>query len=119
MLQKCAMYKNQNYIPTIFEVNALCKCNDFSRSLGTSVIFFFFFYKMTPVLLQGTVWGYAALCDSSSFHLSLCGHAPSALTGTFFFFQSLFLELYLLTKIKHLDSTYSKAFADKNLNVHL
>ena len=27
------------------------------------MIFFFFFYKMTPVLLQGAVW---ALCDSSS-----------------------------------------------------
>ena len=23
---------------------------------------------MTPVLLQGTVWGYAALCDSSSLY---------------------------------------------------
>ena len=59
------MYKNHNYIPTIFEVNAFCKCNDFSHSLGTS-IFFLFFYKMTPVLLQGTVWGYEGLCDSSS-----------------------------------------------------
>ena len=34
------MYKNQNYIPTIFEVNALCKCNDFSHSLGIAMIFF-------------------------------------------------------------------------------
>ena len=41
----------------------------FSRSLGTSMIFFF--YKMTPVLLQGAVWGYAALCDSSSFSFFL------------------------------------------------
>ena len=41
------------YIPTIFKVNALCKCNDFSHSSGTSMIFFF--YKMTPVLLQGAV----------------------------------------------------------------
>ena len=53
-----------NYI--IFEVNALCKCNDFSHSSGTSMIIFF--YKMTPVLLQGAVWGFAALCDSSSFY---------------------------------------------------
>ena len=60
----CNVYKNHNYIPTIFEVNALCKCNDFFRSFGTSI---FFPYKMTPVLLQGAVWGYAALCDSSSF----------------------------------------------------
>ena len=37
----------------------------FSRSFGTSMIFFF--YKITPVLLQGAVWGYVALCDSSSF----------------------------------------------------
>ena len=28
---------------------------------------FFFFYKMTPALLQGAVWGYVALCDSSRF----------------------------------------------------
>ena len=61
------MYKNHNYIPTIFEVNALCKCNDFFRSFGTSMIFFFFLYKMTPALLQGAVWGYVALCDSSRF----------------------------------------------------
>ena len=57
------MYKNHNCIPTVLEINALCKYNDFSRSLGTSMIhFFFFFYKMTPVLLQGAVWGYASLC---------------------------------------------------------
>ena len=35
------MYKNHNYIPTNFEVNALCKFNDFPRSLGISMIFFF------------------------------------------------------------------------------
>ena len=72
------MYKNNNYIQTIFEVNALCKCNDFSCSLGTSMIFFFF-YKMTPVLLQGTVWGYVALSDSSSiWHVvSSSGPVPS------------------------------------------
>ena len=64
---KCAVYKNHNYIPTIFEVNALCKCNDFSHSLGTSIIFFF--HKKTPVLLQDTLWGYAALFDSFSFNL--------------------------------------------------
>ena len=33
-----------------------------------------FFYKMIPVLLQGAVWGYAALCDSSSCFFSSPEH---------------------------------------------
>ena len=49
------MYKNYNYIPTIFGVNALCKCNDFSRSFGTSMIFFFFAIKFH-------LFRYKALC---------------------------------------------------------
>ena len=49
----CAKYKNNNCNPAVSEVNALCKCSDFYRSLGTSVMFFF--YKMTLVPLQGAV----------------------------------------------------------------
>ena len=49
------MYKNHNCIPTTVEVIALCKCNDFSQSLGTFMIFFL--CKMTPVLLQGRCGG--------------------------------------------------------------
>ena len=71
--------QDPNYIPTIFEVNALLKCNDFSSRFGTSMIFFF--YKMTPVLLQGAVWGYVALCDSSSFLLKLPVSVKSAGRG--------------------------------------
>ena len=28
------------------------------------------FNKITPVLLQGALWGYAALCDSSSYYFA-------------------------------------------------
>ena len=46
------MYKNHNYIPTFFEVNALSKCNDFSCSLGTCMIFFFLYNNTCSVTLD-------------------------------------------------------------------
>ena len=40
------MDKNNNYIPTIFEVNALSKCNNFSRSFDSSMIYIYFFFSI-------------------------------------------------------------------------
>ena len=42
---------------------------------------------MTPVLLQGTVWGYAAVCDSSSLEK---GYVDDADIQYFLFFPTMF-----------------------------
>ena len=67
---------------------------------------FLFFYKMTPALLQGSVWGYAALCDSSSCFgnvRKLCGKRRKCLLPAFSRFPTMFSKGFFLRVVKSWD----------------